>query len=404
MCADMPKKVRTRLSSETLAWARLASGYEVADVAKSAGVSIERYKGWESGDDRPTFNQLRQVANKLKRPLAIFYLAKPPAEPDLPPDFRIVGRHERASYGPDLRLEIRKAERTQLLLAALAEELHYSAPNDLPSIEVQQDPEDAGRLLRKFLAFPVTQQLEIGEPAALYREWRDAIFAVGVLPIQFGVAREQALGFALWHDFSPLVAVNTRQAAEAKTFTLLHELAHIALRMPGVSDASLPFRDVSKDSRTSIEAFCNRVAASILLPADSDALKATIVALTQSSSLDRTSFQQQARKYGVSKYALAYRLSTLVPELNATVQASVAEWLGMDNAKTAVAKENKKGGPPPALITLGKKGRSFSRRVLTAVRDSRLSVDDARDLLDLEPHHFPKLEEYIFKGPSDEEE
>lgn len=399
----MSTTVRTRLSSKTLAWARAASGFEAAEVAKSAGVSIERYREWESGDDRPTFRQLRQVANKLKRPLALFYLALPPVEPELPPDFRIVGGKEQGTYSPELRLEIRKAERTQLLLATLAEELGHEEPKGIPRIRSDQDPEAAAVAIRDFLNFSVAQQLDVGEPGALYREWRDAIFRIGVLPIQFGIDREQALGFALWHDFAPLVAVNTRQAAEAKTFTLLHELAHIALRMPGVSDASIPFREVSNEPRTAIEVFCNRVAASVLLPADSEALKATMAALSQGNTLDLNSFRLQARRYGVSKYALAYRLSTLRPDLNSRVQAAVSQWFALDNAKTPAAPKEKKGGPPPALITLGKRGRGFSRKVLTAVRESRLSVDDARDLLDLEPHHFPKLEEYIFKGTGESE-
>ncbi|MBS1714924.1 MAG: ImmA/IrrE family metallo-endopeptidase [Armatimonadetes bacterium] len=398
----MSSTVRTRLSHETLKWARAASGFEPDEVAKSAGVSLQRYKEWETGDDRPTFRQLRQVANKLKRPLAMFYLRKPPVEPALPPDFRVVPGKEDSSYSPELRLEIRKAERMQLLLACLVEELNLSQPKDVPRIRVEDDPESAGGLLRSFLGLSVEQQLSVGEPAALYREWRDAIFSRGVVPIQFGVEREQALGFALWHDFAPLVAVNTRQAAEAKTFTLLHELAHIALRMPGVSDAAIPFRQVSDGSRSEIEAFCNRVAAATLLPADSDALKATMSALTQTAKLDLASFRLQARRYGVSKYALAYRLSSLNPDLGSGVQAAVSQWFAIDNAKKP-APTVKKGGPPPALITLGRRGRGFSKAVLSAVRESRLSVDDARDLLDLEPHHFPKLEEYVFKGTPDEE-
>lgn len=385
------------MSPETLVWARQTSGFEAAEIAKSAGVSSERYQEWETGDERPTFRQLRQVANKLKRPLALFYLEKPPIEPAMPPDFRVVGGKSQ-SYSPELRLEIRKAERLQLLLGVLTEELGLPASAGFPKLDQASDIDQAGNVLREYLGLSVARQLEIGEPDALYREWRDAIFFKGVIPIQFGVEREQALGFALWHDYAPLVAVNTRQASEAKTFTLLHELVHVALRMPGVSDASIPFRVVTHGNlHVAVETFCNRVAAAILLPADSDALKGTFSDLTQTSSLDLDSFRKQARRYGVSKYALAYRLAALHPDLDDRVQAAVSKWFSFDNAKGSPAKKST-GGPPPSLTTLGRRGRAFSRAILTAVRDSRISTEDARDLLDLEPHHFSKLEEYVFKG------
>ncbi len=393
--------MRTRLSSETLVWARQSSGFAVSEIAKSAGVSDERYQEWETGDDRPTFRQLRQLANKLKRPVALFYLASPPTETAMPPDFRIVHGIRQSSYPPDLRLEIRKANRLQLLLGVLSEELDLIGAAAFPKVTHGTDVDEAAALIRRHLGLSVERQLEIGNPEDLYREWREAIFATGVIPIQFGVEREYALGFALWHDYAPLIAVNTRQAAEAKTFTLLHELAHIALRMSGVSDASIPYREIAdENSHAEVESYCNRVAAAVLLPADSANLKDAIVSLTQGGRLNLDSFRKQARRFGVSKYALAFRLAAIKPEYSERVQSTVSSWFAIDSAKKAPVKKSK-GGPTPALTTLGRRGRGFSKVVLSAVRDSRISTEDARDLLDLEPHHFPKLEEYVFRGEND---
>lgn len=398
----MSTTVRTRLSPATLAWARVSSGFEPEEIAKSVGVSLERYSEWEAGQDRPTFRQLLKVANKVKRPIALFYLHQPPPEPPMPTDFRIVGGIKQSKYSPELRIEIRKADRLQLLLAVLSEELGMPESAGFPKISQSDGPDEAAATIRAYLGFSVEHQLAIGDPASLYREWRDVIFSKGVIPIQFGVDRDQALGFALWHDYAPLVAVNTRQSAEAKTFTLLHELAHIALRMPGVSDASIPFREITNGiSHSAIEAFCNRIAAATLLPADSSALVVALDSLTQGASLDLDLFRKQARRFGVSKYALAYRMAALRPDQDAKVQAAVSKWFAYDNAQKP--KEKKPGQVPPSTMTLGKRGRAFSRTVLKAVRESRISTDDARDLLDLEPHHFAKLEEKVFKGSPVEE-
>ena len=401
MDGGMTPSVRPRLSHQTLAWARQASGLEPADVAKSAGVTLDRYRGWEAGEDRPTFRQLRQLANKLKRPLALFYLTRPPVEPESPRDFRLLG-DKRSSYGPELRLELRKATRTQFLAASLAEELGLDLSPSFPSASTETDPEMLGWQLRTCLRIPVADQVAVGDPGRLYRSWRDAVFDLGVLTLQFGLDRREALGFALWHDVAPVVAVNTRQTPAAKSFTLLHELAHVALRMPGVSDAALPFQTPSVGQSGSIERFCNHVAAAVLLLQAANEVHEALDALVR-RDLDLRAVRSQAHRFGVSKYAIAYRLSTLRPETRELVEQRISTWFAIDQSSNSDTKKSKKG-PPPALASLGKRGKGFSRRVLTAVRESRLSFEDARDLLDLEPHHFSKLEEFVFKPEPEEDD
>jgi Zn-dependent peptidase ImmA (M78 family) len=61
-----------------------------------------------------------------------------------------------------------------------------------------------------------------------------------------------------------VVALNTRDAPQARTFTLLHELAHIALRT-GEALCDLT-EQTPADAR--VEVFCNHVAGAALQPRD----------------------------------------------------------------------------------------------------------------------------------------
>lgn len=70
-------------------------------------------------------------------------------------------------------------------------------------------------------------------------------------------------GFVLSDAYAPLVFVNGRDAKSAQLFTLVHELAHLALGETGLLDS---VGDVV--SSMGGEKFCDKVAAEFLMPAD----------------------------------------------------------------------------------------------------------------------------------------
>lgn len=64
-------------------------------------------------------------------------------------------------------------------------------------------------------------------------------------------------GFCIADSIAPIVFVNASDAMSAQVFTLFHEVAHLWLGVDGVS---------GWDTEKSVEAFCNKVAAEILMP------------------------------------------------------------------------------------------------------------------------------------------
>ena len=71
-------------------------------------------------------------------------------------------------------------------------------------------------------------------------------------------------GFALAAETLPVIAVNRNDVLTRRTFSLVHELAHLIIRVSGVSDLETDARRPPEDQK--IEIFCNQVAGAALIP------------------------------------------------------------------------------------------------------------------------------------------
>ncbi|SRR6266542_3279774 len=113
----MASRIEARANPELLVWARETAGFSAGVAADRLKVPVDRLEAWERGEARPSLAQLRKVAQLYRRPLAAFYLPKPPAAEEPVHDFRRMHGQVAGRSSPDLLLAIRRCrERREIVL------------------------------------------------------------------------------------------------------------------------------------------------------------------------------------------------------------------------------------------------------------------------------------------------
>jgi transcriptional regulator with XRE-family HTH domain len=238
-----------------LQWLRKASGYSIEEAAKRIPTSPNNLRAWEeSSAEKPTMPQLRKLARIFKRPISDFFLPRPMQEPAIPHDFRRMPDDGERSYSPALRHEIRLAYRRRTLAIDLAQELEMTVPVFAAkgTAAATEDAEAVGTRVRELLHVTDYEQIQWREPRVGYNAWRQKIEALGVLVFQVTtVEKAQMLGFSLIFDLLPVVAINRKLKPNGRTFTMLHEFAHLLLGEGGGSATSMRTCCVRRVSRRS---------------------------------------------------------------------------------------------------------------------------------------------------------
>ncbi len=265
------------IEASLLIWARKTIHYDLQEAAKKIGVSVEKLEQWEIGESKPTVAQLKQIANVYKRPLAVFFLPRPPHEYERPfaalnlRDFRRLPESETSRFSSALILELRKAENRRLLIIDLLKQLGH----DIPEFELiesnNNSPEVIAERIRLGLGVTFEEQSRWRDSNLALRNWIHALEHVGVLVFQTGffqgnlVSVSEMRGIAINFSNLPIIIMNGSDSPTARIFTLMHEFCHLLLNISGISDV---FFDLTSDISNSegIEIFCNRFAAEMLIP------------------------------------------------------------------------------------------------------------------------------------------
>ena len=309
------------VTPSVLRWAREDAGLSEAKLGTLARVDEDRVRRWESGEDRPTLGQLRQVADGLRRPVAFFLAQGPPGRhTERPPDFRT-----RQGLGRGLRRELRAvAERRRSFGELVGDEDRAAWLNWRDRPPATADP------ARTRLGVSPEAVTKTADASAALRLWIEAVEAQGVLVFQMSrIDVDECRGFAQYDDAVPVIVLNGADAPQAHIFTLLHELAHLLDR-----SGALCLLDDDRE----VEKRCNGSAAAVLMPAGP--MRAVVGGFDE-----RDRVEVVVRQFRVSPVTAALRLRDLDLASQTVVDATIRR---ADIAARQAAERDHKGGPGPA--------------------------------------------------------
>jgi Zn-dependent peptidase ImmA (M78 family)/transcriptional regulator with XRE-family HTH domain len=392
----MAARVKALITPALLTWARETAGFSIAEAAGKLDIDAEKLTAWENPVEEasPSIPQLRKLAALFKRPLAVFYLPEPPIKFQVMRDLRRLPGTGPRHFSPALQLEIRAATERRELALDLAADLDEELPKFTLQGEMREDPEIVGKRIRDALG--VTDELQNhwrdADGRTGFNAWRSRIEQIGVFVFQTtALASEEASGFALYADISPVISVNRKDALTRRTFSLLHEFAHLMIHVSGVSDLETDERRPPEDQR--IEIFCNHVAAAALMPKDS-LLSQPGVAEQGKRSEKWTDLQisELARRFNVSREAILRRLLTFDRTTNDFYSRKRAQYIAEYQTHRAKQKEQakdiKRNMPAETVSHFGK---PLVRMLLNNYWQDRMSLSAISGYLGLKVKHIPNL-------------
>lgn len=342
-------------NNEVLVWALGDAGYSPAELSERTRLDFQRIAELLAGGAKPQGGELRAIAKALHRPAPFFLKAQAPDRPPLSAAFRKSLSRDSASLLPREQTALRRARRLQRI-ARWAVEVTGEASGTLPGAKVASAA--SADAARTWLLWSVDEQSAYPSSNAVFRALRGRIEEQGVLVLSIPLSVEACRGFSMPDEVQPLIAVNSAFNPAARTFTLLHELAHL-LR----GDASLC--DNKRDDEA--ERWCEQFAAEFLLPAEV-LVKYVVAEFGESTKLSTASqASKTAGHFNVSLRAVAVRLERLglaEPGLYNLVDQEV-EHGGFGRSKDPATRP---------IVRLRELGTTFPRRLLIA-RDQGL-LDD----------------------------
>jgi len=383
----MPPRLEAEINPELLVWARKSVRMSLDTAAKKISVKPEKLREWESGESRPTVNQLWKCADVYKRPLAAFFLPEAPPLPERIHDFRRITGDVDESASSQLEIEIRRARLSRENTLELARKLGEEIPRFVLRARTDASPERVGSDAREALGIDLRHQEEWRDSYQALRQWIRAVESLGILVLQCSrIPSEVMRGFSLSVEPLPVVLLNGGETPNGRIFTLMHELAHLMIGNGGVCDTVEYRGDESTDQR--VERFCNRFAASLLVPEDAFLRDVNMTTRRTKEWLDST-ISSLAEKYRVSREVILGRLYHFELVTSSVYDRHLRR---LRDEFLAIRRRRRGGGGDFYKTKVRNNGLSYTRVVLEAHSQGVIGLGDVCDLLNVKVRHVDRIQ------------
>ena len=389
-----------------LAWARESASLSLEDAAERLGIkesatqsAAEKLGQMERGERFPTRNQLAKLASVYRRPLLTFYMTKPPRQASRGEDFRTLPFDVPPRENAMLDALLRDIRARQAMVKSILED--EDDTTELAFVGSSRIGDGVPAVVERIateLGFSLEEGTRrTGTVEDLFRDLRRRAEVAGIFVLLVGdlgshhqtISERVFRGFAIADPIAPFVVINDQDATAARSFTLIHELAHIWLGQTGVS--ANPSEDSAVTPTGRIEAFCNDVAGRVLLP--DHALRERPEGLDGDSETSAGRIiTRVAETWRVSESMVAYRLRGLGWITGRVYSALSAAYAARWQAYRIREREGEgEGGPSYYVVRQFKLGNALLGIVQRTVRSNQLTPTKAAKVLGVKPSNVEPL-------------
>jgi Zn-dependent peptidase ImmA (M78 family)/transcriptional regulator with XRE-family HTH domain len=385
------KEAVVGVQPSVIRWARESMGMSIEAVAHKIKRSPEEVMEWEAPNgSSPTYAQLETLAYKVfKRPLAVFFLPAPPNEAPPTREFRTLPDADLETLDADTYVQIRKAHAFQITLNEIFEGKNPSGRQIFHDslLDMQRSVPEQAAAVRNALGISLENQVEWKSDEVALKRWRESVEALGVFVFKAPFKQKDISGFCLLDAEFPLIYLNNSTTKTRQIFSLLHELAHLLLNVPGISKFNGSYANRLPAPERRIEQFCNKVAAEILIPSGDFEQQITGLPNNAESAQDYL-FANLAARYGVSREAVLRRLLDLDRVGQAFYEQRAKLWASQKKAAS--------GGDWYASQNTYLSDR-LAREVIGRHYRNQISVEQASEFLGIKAKNFAGLEQRILQ-------
>ena len=389
----MAKSVKALITPDVLRWARERRiKLDLEDAAEKLNISPERLEDWENGKDRPTFAQLKKIANIYRTHISIFYLPKPPKDFSPLTDYRVLSQAAAPDNEQTYRLKANVLEvfdRRETLIE-FYELLEMPFPEVTLKVNRNEAPIRAAEKIRKFLNINTEKLPRTKDRYKILKFWKRTVESKGILVCQtsanahLSVQLNTFRGFCIAQKPFPVIVLNSQDSPNGRIFTIIHELVHIALGESIIQNMN--YEDVSFQNVDPVEVFCNQVAAEVLVP-EKELLK--VVDHPFNSKL----LTEASHYFRVSTEVIMRRLLTLKKITNQKYQKFRLE----QEKEYNDTNQKPKGFPHYHTRLLNAFGEFFARTAFTAYYEEKITLAGLTSVFsNCNTKHLAKIESAIF--------